>query len=128
MHEHYVGIAAARDVESPASAPCNDFNVDAGLLLEQGRINLNNPESSVEVVDATRMDFSCAEASETCARANAIANEISLRRLGMEFLPVRRYRLRPAQLSSAPSRATSSWKATSMRARSTARSPLRSIR
>jgi hypothetical protein len=88
MHEHYVGIAAARDVESPASAPCNDFNVDAGLLLEQGRINLNNPESSVEVVDATRMDFSCAEASETCARANAIANEISLRRLGMEFLPV----------------------------------------
>src|SRR5262249_36940835 len=55
------------------------------FCLNKGRIKPNSPESSVEVVEATRIDFPCAEASEICARTIAIANEIALRHLGMKF-------------------------------------------
>ena len=37
MHEHHIGIAAARHVERLASALGDDFNDDAGPLLEQGK-------------------------------------------------------------------------------------------
>src|SRR6516225_10798394 len=43
MHEYYVGIAAARYVEGLAGALGNDFNVDAGLLLEQGQDKTEQP-------------------------------------------------------------------------------------
>src|SRR6516225_7384903 len=59
----------------------------AVFRLNSGRMKPNSPESSVEVVEATTMDFFCAEASETCARTKAIANKIRLRRLGIQFLP-----------------------------------------
>src|SRR5262249_49325365 len=35
MHENHVGIAAARGVERLAGTLCDDFNIDAGLGLEQ---------------------------------------------------------------------------------------------
>src|SRR5262245_36402970 len=35
MHENHVGTAAARHVERLAGTQGDDFNVDAGLLLEQ---------------------------------------------------------------------------------------------
>src|SRR6516164_1270767 len=37
MHEYHVGIAAARHVEGLAGTLGDDFNDDAGLLLEQGK-------------------------------------------------------------------------------------------
>src|SRR5262249_61396700 len=43
MHEHHVGIAAARYVERLASATGDNFNVDAGLLLEQGKDETEQP-------------------------------------------------------------------------------------
>src|SRR5262245_36402969 len=45
------------------------------FCLNSGRMWPNRPESCVEVVDATTMDLSCAEASDICARAKAITNE-----------------------------------------------------
>src|SRR6516165_6394238 len=45
------------------------------LCLNSGRMKPYSPESCVEVVEATTMDLSCAEASEICARAKAITNE-----------------------------------------------------
>src|SRR5262249_40470760 len=44
------------------------------FCLNSGRMKPYNPESCVEVVDATTMDLSCAEASDICARAKAITN------------------------------------------------------
>jgi hypothetical protein len=34
MHEHHIGVAAARGVERLAGALGDDFHVDPGLLLE----------------------------------------------------------------------------------------------
>src|SRR6516165_9684185 len=45
------------------------------FCLNSGRMWPNRPESCVEVVEATTMDLSCAEASDICARAKAITNE-----------------------------------------------------
>ena len=45
------------------------------MALNSGRMWPNRPESCVEVVEATTMDLSCAEASDICARAKAITNE-----------------------------------------------------
>src|SRR5215467_10416630 len=45
------------------------------FCLKSGRMKPYSPESCVEVVEATTMDLSCAEASEICARAKAITNE-----------------------------------------------------
>src|SRR5262249_38114545 len=56
------------------------------FCLNSGKMKPYSPESCVEVVEATTMDFSCAEASDTCARANAIANKVNLGRLSTEFL------------------------------------------
>src|SRR6516164_5010397 len=45
------------------------------FCLNSGRMWPNRPESCVDVVEATTMDLSCAEASDICARAKAITNE-----------------------------------------------------
>src|SRR5262245_36857720 len=45
------------------------------FCLNSGRMKPYRPESCVEVVEATTMDLSCAEASEICARAKAITNK-----------------------------------------------------
>src|SRR5262249_39256928 len=43
MHEYYVGIAATRYVEGLAGALGDHSNVDAGLLLEQGKDKTEQP-------------------------------------------------------------------------------------
>src|SRR4029078_5540979 len=56
------------------------------VALSSGRMCLNRPESSVDVVDATTMDFSCAAAGEINATARARA--FRQRRISISFLPV----------------------------------------
>src|SRR6516165_3844647 len=43
MRQHHVGLAAAPHVERLAGAMGDDFNVDAALLLEQGKNKIEEP-------------------------------------------------------------------------------------
>src|SRR6516164_6637709 len=55
------------------------------FCLNRGRIKPNSPESSVEVVEATRMDLSCARADALKAMA---ATAIRQRRISISIPPV----------------------------------------
>src|SRR5262249_37250924 len=76
-----------RAVSRAWPVPCaKTLTVIPVFCLKIGNRYSNKPESCVDVVDATTIDLSCAEANEICARTNAIPNQTGLRHLGMELL------------------------------------------
>src|SRR5215831_18860759 len=55
------------------------------LALNSGRMRPNKPESCVDVVEATRMDLSCARAGAAATSVIVAAKTTRLRRAGMMF-------------------------------------------
>src|SRR5262249_16151905 len=81
MHENHVGIAAARGVERLAGTLGDDFNDDAGLLLEQRQDVAE--QTGVDVVEATTMDLACARAGAAATGGIVGGKTTRLRRVGM---------------------------------------------
>jgi len=69
MHENHVGIAAARGVERLAGTLGDDFNDDAGLLLEQR-------QDVAEQAGVLRRRGGGDHNGSACARAGAAATSV----------------------------------------------------
>src|SRR5262249_13742545 len=60
VDKHDVGVPATTGIECLPSSLCEHLHINPGLVLNRGSMWLNKPESCVEVVDATTIDFSSA--------------------------------------------------------------------